>query len=328
MNPVLGVVLVLPFLMGATAVPTPTQEVAFTFADPEIVESSGLAVVDDLVVTVNDSGDSARVFVVDPTDGYTAGVSYWNGEPDDIEALAPAIEPGSVWVGDIGDNLAARASVEVLRVPVGPGDRTVEAERYELVYPDGPRDAETLLVDPSTGRLMVVSKGVLGGTVYAAPETLDPEAPNELTRVGDVLGLATDGAFFPDGRHLIIRDYGRAVVYSMPDLEPVGDVPLPPQEQGEGLAVDGQGRIFASTEGQGTDVLRVRLPTEVREAMGGPEPVTTANGEPFPEIRSRAGRELPEAVSNGDRPVWPWFLTGWLGVAVLVLILRATYRRP
>lgn len=328
MRPLLGVLVVLPFLMGATAVPTPTQEVAFTFADAEIVESSGLAVVDGLFVTVNDSGDSARVFSVDPVDGYTAGVSYWNGEPEDLEALAPTLEGDGVWVGDIGDNLAARSSIEVLEVPVGSGDRTVEPERYELVYPDGPRDAETLMVDPTSGRLLVVSKGVLGGTVYAAPEVLDPEAPNRLTPLGDVLGLATDGAFFPDGRHVLIRDYGRAVVYSMPDLQPVGEVPLPPQEQGEGLAVDGQGRIFVSTEGQGTDVLRVRLPTEVREAIGGPEPVTTANGEPFPQIRSRAGRELPEAVSNGERPVWPWFLTGWLGVGVLMLILRASYRRP
>ena len=37
----------------------------FSFADPEIVESSGLVAADDRVWTVNDSGDIGRVFTVD-----------------------------------------------------------------------------------------------------------------------------------------------------------------------------------------------------------------------------------------------------------------------
>src|ERR687893_207498 len=45
--------------------------VAFVFQDPAIVESSGLAVVDGRVVTTNDSGDTGRVFTVDPRSGET-----------------------------------------------------------------------------------------------------------------------------------------------------------------------------------------------------------------------------------------------------------------
>ena len=53
-----------------------------------------------------------------------------------------------------------------------------------------------------------------------------------------MLPIATDGAFFPDGRHLVVRDYGRAVVYAFPVLEAVAEVDLPEQQQGEGIAVD------------------------------------------------------------------------------------------
>jgi len=322
---------VLPFLLGAAAVPTDSRQVEFTFADPEIVESSGLTVVDGLFVTVNDSGDSGRVFTVDPVDGYTVGVTYWDGAPSDDEALAPAGD-GSVWVGDIGDNLARRASIEVLKVPVGRSDRTVEPQRHELVYPDGPHDAETLLAQPQTGQLFVVSKEVFGGTVYAAPNPL-LDGPNVLTEVGDVLGVATDGAFFPDGKHIVLRDYTRAVVYSMPDLNPVGSFDLPAQQQGEGLTVDPQANVFISSEGQRSDVLRVRVPSDIREKMdaasgsgASTDPEDQTPSSLFPGTISREGRELPEATSQ-DPSAWPWFLTGWIAVCFLALLLRSMRRR-
>ena len=122
----------------------------------------------DRVWTTNDSGDIGRVFTVDAATGETVGTTYWADGPRDVEALAPA-GPGRVWVGDIGDNSGSRDSIEVTRVPVGDGDRTVDEETIDLVYPDGPRDAEALLVDPTTGRILVVTKGVFAGEVYAAP---------------------------------------------------------------------------------------------------------------------------------------------------------------
>ena len=123
------------------------------------------------------------------------------------------------------------------RVPVGRGDVDVDTPSYELVYPDGPRDAESLLADPATGRLYVVSKGVFGGSLYAAPERLSAGRPNRLEEVGPVLAIATDAAFFPDGRHIIVRNYTEAAVYSWPELVEVGRFGLPDQQQGEGIAV-------------------------------------------------------------------------------------------
>jgi sugar lactone lactonase YvrE len=303
---VVGLAAVVPFVVGAATGPAlPPATVELSFRDPAIVEGSGLVVTDGLFVTVNDSGDSGRVFVVDRS-GATVGVTSWDGAPTDVEALAPA-GPGHVWVGDTGDNSASRDSVEVMKVPVGRGDRRVTPERYELVYPGGARDAETLMADPRTGRLFVVSKILFGGTVYAAPRHLSAEHPNRLRRVADSVAFATDGAFFPDGRHYVVRGYGDATVFTFPGHEEVGSFPLPRQQQGEGIAVDADGTVFVSTEGQFSDVLRVRLPRAIQQALAPPSS-TPSPSTPSPS----SGRATDVVPSEGDDgpPGWPWLLGG------------------
>ncbi len=285
MREAFAVAIAVPFLVGAALAPADAdRDVVFRFADPAIVESSGLTAAGGLVTTVNDSGDSARVFTVDAASGRTVGVTTWDGEATDVEALAPAGD-GEVWVGDIGDNAAARDEVTVTRVPVGRGDRSVAGESFRLVYPDGPADAEALLAHPRTGRLFVVTKGVFGGEVYAAPSALRADAPNRLRLLGDAPGIVTDGAFFPDGRHLLLRNYGRAFVLSFPSLELVGGFDLPAQKQGEGIAVAPDGTVYASSEGVRSPVLRIALPAEISEAIVG----ARAGRRPARPRRLRAG---------------------------------------
>jgi hypothetical protein len=260
-----GALVLVPFLLGAAAgAPDAADRPAFRFADPEIVESSGLVVLPGrgrdggLVVTTNDSGDSGRVFTVDPATGDTVGVTSWAADPEDVEALAPA-GPGHVWVADIGDNRHVRDSVEVLRVPVGRGERQVTPEVRELVYPDGAHDAEALLRHPVTGRLHVITKGVFAGTVYAAPQRLRADRPNRLTEVGDAPGLVTDATFLPGGGGVVMRTYSAAHLSTFPSWQPVESWELPDQDQGEGIATAGS-ELLVSTEGARSQVLRVGLP--------------------------------------------------------------------
>ena len=259
-----GAVVAVPFLLGAAAGPgsTPDADEAFRFSGPDIVESSGLVAHDGLVVTTNDSGDSGRVFTVDARTGSTVGVTTWASDPVDVEALAPA-GPGHVWVGDIGDNRAVRDSVEVLRVPFGRGDVAAGATAYELVYPDGARDAEALVSHPLSGQLFVVTKGIFGGTVYAAPLRLQPDRPNALVEVGEAPGLVTDATFLPGGGGVVMRTYSRAYVADFPSWQPVTSWTLPAQEQGEGVALGPDG-LLLSTEGVRSVVLSVPLPAEAR----------------------------------------------------------------
>ncbi len=249
--------------------PAPRVEEAFRFADRDIAESSGLALQDGLVLTVNDSGSDPVVHVVDPATGETVGrTTYTSDEVEDVEALAVAPD-GTVWVGDIGDNGADRESIALYAVPpVGRGDRTVTARRYDLVYPRGARDAETLLADPRDGRLYVVTKGLFGGSVFAVPADLQQEAPNRLRPVAAVDGMLTDGTFTAAGTHALLRGYGRLYLADTRSWRYRADMPLPDQRQGEGLALGEEpGVVLVSSEGARTSVLSVPLAEPVLEAL-------------------------------------------------------------
>lgn len=307
----------LPLTLALVSAPAQRDpDVAFTFTDPEIVESSGLVMTDELAVTVNDSGDSARIFTVDRRTGDTVGVTTWSADVVDVEALAPA-GADEVWVGDIGDNPRRRESVVVTKVPFGRGDRDVEGESYELVYPDGSRDAEALASDPRTGRLYVISKDVFGGTVYRAPKRLDPTAPNRLEAVADAPGLATDAAFTPDGSRLLVRNYAQLAALEVPGFAELGAMRLPAQQQGEGIAVDPAGEVFLSSEGAESEVLRVDLAPAL---AAGPSHESSAT----PSAPSVEPEPEPEPTGDEDDPdVWPWLLGTGLGVAALLVLVRS-----
>ena len=310
-----GLVVAAPFVLGtASAAGTPADRV-FSFRDPAIVEASALVVVDGLFLTTNDSGDSGRVFAV-ARDGQTVGVTHWSSNPTDCEALAPA-GPGAVWVGDIGDNLAERSTVSITRVPVGRGDRTVQPTTYRLTYPDGAHDAETLLRNPDTGRLYLATKGLFGGAVYAVPARLSATEVNPLRKLGQVLPVATDGSFFPDGRHLVVRDYTSATVYDWPSLHEVGSFPLPAQRQGEGIAVAADGSVYVSSEGPRAPVLRVPLPRDVRRALAPSTP------SPSSSPGSSAPSEPGAGGADTTRSAWPWAVGSLLALGALLVLLRA-----
>ncbi len=288
-------------ILGAAtpAAAGPDKDVVVTVQDPRIIESSGLIARDGDFLTVNDSGDSGRVFVVDGQTGQTIGVTSWSDSASDVEAIAPA-GGNRIWVGDIGDNLQDRPWIEVTRLGVREGDRDYAGQTFRLGYPDGARDAEALLVHPVTGRVFVASKLFLAeGQLYEAPQALDRDRVNKLKSIGKVGSFITDGAFFPDGRHLILRGYRRATIYSFPKLKVVGSIRLPAERQGEGIAVSAAGRIFISSEGTNQPVLRVEVPASLRKHLRPPPPPSRTTG-PTPASPSQSPSDARDPGDAGD----------------------------
>lgn len=332
-------------LVGLLATATLVGTPVFTFADEAIDESSGLVDLGPLMVTTNDSGDDAVLYVIDESGATVGRTTYAEGVVD-VEALAPAELPGesaeepaeesagesagesradaAVWVADIGDNRERRASVQVYRVPVGVGDRRVTAPSYDLVYPDGPHDAESLVVGPD-GRLRIISKGILGGRVYTAPATLDPDGPNRLTAGPGVNLFATDAALFPDGRHVLVRGYGRALVARFPGFEPVTSLDLPAQEQGEGVSIGADGRIRLSTEGARSAVLQVELPAAVQRQLAQEAPATDGPAA-SPDIPEPDFPE-PELTETWMEQAGPWLAGAAAASFGLLLILALRQKR-
>jgi hypothetical protein len=270
--------------------------------DPALLESSGLAVSarhDGIVWTHPDGGSVAQVMAVDDSGDTVATVTLEGLDPYDPEALAPGPRR-TLWLGDLGDNLEQRPDVSVFRFrePRSLTDRTVRARWFRFTYPDGPHDAEALLIEPSTGRLLVATKALGGAGLYRAPERLITEdaGTNRLERVADVPSLVTDGAYLPDGR-FVLRTYTMLHVYDRPGHE-VASAELPPQPQGESVAADppgsagsggsagsagSGGSLLVGSEGENSAIYRVPVPggsgTAAPGSDGEPGTGTTAGDE-------------------------------------------------
>ena len=237
---------------------------SFALNDPRIVESSSLVVARGqrgLVYTAND-GPATRIYVVDMASGDTVATTTLAGvRPVDLEAMALSPD-GGLYIADIGDNDSQRATVSVYRIDEpGREDATVQPQTYEFTYPDGPRDAEALLVEPGSGRLFIVSKEVPTSTVYAAPPTLTADSVNRLRAVASAPPLVTDGAFLPGGDTVVLRTYTAAASYRVPGWSLLRAWRLPTQRQGESLAALPSGtHVLVGSEGPGSVVQPVRVP--------------------------------------------------------------------
>jgi hypothetical protein len=283
-------------------------EVVLRIDDQRVVESSGLAVSrrhDGVLWTHNDSGDAARVFAVGRDGRVLATLTFAGVAARDWEAMAAGRDDRgrpALFVGDIGDNQGVWPSVAVYRAtePARLRDATVPVQRYRLRYPDGPRDAEALLVDPRSNRLYLASKDEAGGGLYQAPAELRTDRVNLLRRVGRVPPLVTDGAFSPDGRLLVLRDYQAAHLYEAPGRR-LATVALPLQPQGESVAFSADGRsLLVGSEGYGSEVWRVPLPA----AAGAPSTTAAprrapASSPPAAAAPARAGGEGPPLALLG-----------------------------
>lgn len=285
-----------------------------------LAESSGLAVSayrSDVVWVVEDTGDP--VVHAMTGDGSAAGsitLDGWNNR--DTEALAPGLD-GTLWIADIGDNRGVRDSVvvHVVDEPEGAADVVVAPTSYRFTYPDGPRDAETFLVDPLTGRAYVISKTLQDPQVYALPADLVPGQTHDVVPVASAPALITDGAFAPDGERLVLRGYFAAFSYVverdadgvLSGLGPPATLDLPAQGQGESLAITRDGAtVLIGSEGPEEPIYAVPLPaptgepgsdeSDVAAQPTGPASAASETASPAPDIADGVKRELDGPVGT------------------------------
>jgi hypothetical protein len=332
----LGTLAVLP-----AAGPAVAADSSFTLEDPRITESSGLAASrlhPGVYWTHNDSDDGPYVYAVDGRTGRTvATVTLAGIDPRDVEAVSAGPD-GGIYVGDIGDNLGGTwPEVWIYRFeePKQLGDTTVRPVRYTVQYEGGPRDAESLMVHPKTGRVYLVSKHRDGGGLYEGPRTLSASGVNTFRRIADVDLWATDGAFSPDGTRLVIRGYFTATAYRWGDGGPtrLGSPGLPMQRQGESVTFTSDGRaLMYGTEGAGSQVIRVPLRgEELPESAGSqderpPGAATEADEGTGPGGTDGASTDRGGSGSDENRNVVVGALT-FAAATVLVVGLRRLLRR-
>jgi hypothetical protein len=293
--------------------------------DARITEASGLvasAAYDDVLYTHNDSGDTARFFAIDRNCRTHATFVLSGVQARDWEDISrgPA---GTLWIGDIGDNAATRERGILVHRVEEPGPREGEVRipstAYRLRYPDGPHDAEALLVHPRSGQLLIVTKGFGGGVVYVAKLPLSASAPNVLRAAGRVsVPEVTAGDISPDGSRVVLRNYTAAYEWDVKGGDVVAAlkgeptrIPLPRSPQGEAITYsrDGTSLIVAS-EGVGAPVQELR-----RAAQASPSSPSRRAGGGTSGHRTPA---LPAAVIGA----------GLLLVLGLIGLRRTRHRSP
>jgi hypothetical protein len=271
---------------------------------PALKEASGLAAsrrFPGLYYTHNDSGDVARVFVLDRQGQIRAVIALDGITAVDCEdiAMAPGADPnsGDVCLADTGDNDRQRADVVIYRFPepdlpaatTQPAELHVSPTAYHVQYAGGPQNVEAVAVHPQTG----------DGYLLAKHENADPaevfvlKAPWSATQVNvlatrakltvpGVLPLAralTAADISPDGQRIAVRTYSGGWEWTLPpgtsDFVQIFDTPparlvLADEPQGEGLcyAVDGRALLTISE----------KWPTFLNEVRRSDEPPTQPVG--------------------------------------------------
>lgn len=307
-----------------------------------LAESSGMAASgahEGVVWIVEDSGAPPdelpviRAFTPIGDEVGSVTLTGWNNRDTEALSMGPR---RTLWVADIGDNNAVRDSVVVHTIPepIALARITLEPVSYRLRYPDGPRDAEALMVDPVDGRVYVATKSIGGnGGLYVAPAALIPGETHDLTLVTSVPSWITDGSFTPDGERLVLLrasplvgtdavlfDVSRTGGAAPIELTEVGEVTLPDQSQSEMITVTLDGRaVLVGSEGESEPVWSVPLPPAAERA----DPTTATSGAAVGPDRTS------EAVAEGCRVSDPWSCLdepiGWLAMgAVAAAALFAT----
>ncbi|MEZ5385170.1 MAG: hypothetical protein R3F13_06615 [Prosthecobacter sp.] len=276
-------------------VPSKSERVVL-LEDKRIKESSGLSLSGrspSIWWTINDSGGEPCVFAIDQKGKTRAKVRIRDAANFDWEDIAIGKSRDGkpvLFVGDIGDNLGIRASIQVYEIPepeVSPPGESVEEtlsaapKLWRARYPDGKHNAECLLCHPQTRRLYILTKTDDGKcALYAFPEQLESEGSMILEKIADLsfpalirIGkrphdncMTTAADFSPDGFHMLVSTYSSVYEWTIPERGDVAQaLKQPPVRiepdllpQLEGACYDADGRaIWLTSERLPTPLVRV-----------------------------------------------------------------------
>lgn len=250
-----------------------------------LTEASGVAASRNnanVLWTHNDSGHPALVYAIDTFGRLLATYSLpGNTDNEDI-----AIGPGPVtnvsylYVADIGDNNSSRSNIKIYQIPepavyarqftnpvtaAPKGTRTIT-----LTYPDGPRDAEALTIDPVSGDLFIFSKESPTRIYTASKSQLDTNNSFGLTFLQTLNFSVPNGAdISPSGNEIVVRQENFARLWLRATGQDVATalngtaIPIPVtgtangEPNGEAIGFDAVGRgYFTLSDSSVTQPLR------------------------------------------------------------------------
>jgi len=250
--------------------------------DPALDEISGIAASTlnpGVLWVLEDSGSLPVVTAIDTTGATLGTLEIVGVENDDWEdlSLGPCGSSSCLWIGEFGDNGWSRDEVAIIRV-VEPdvagltGFELSSASTTQLyTYPEGPQDAEALVIDPEGNPIVLTKRGDAASRLYKV--AMEGVAATEAVLVATIstgmtggLSAATTAAdMWPDGTRLLVRGYFSTIELDLLGLDladaakaPVTEVTTGLEAQGEAIAYDSVERaIWHVSEGVQPPVYRI-----------------------------------------------------------------------
>jgi hypothetical protein len=241
---------------------------------PDLPEASGIARGrrPPHLLWMHDDSAAPEVLGFDPDGQQRARVRVTGAAVEDWEDLAigPCPSGTCLYIADIGDNDAERARITVYRIPEPSAtDRaTAPAEVFHAVYPNGPRDAESVLVT-AEGRIIVATKGretalyqfppvLTSGGVAVLERLLLLDEDESRSKRGRPASRVTGGSVSSDGKWMAVRSYTALRFFRSSDLlagrtdrSVSVDLTALDEPQGEGVAFGEAGAVYLVSEGGG-----------------------------------------------------------------------------
>jgi hypothetical protein len=182
-----------------------------------------------------------KVFALRTSDCAARGEWTLTGAtPTDLEDIASATVGGQpyIYLADMGDNGNARATIAIYRVKepliTGSNGTLAAGTDYETIvcqYPAGDvpshKDAETLLADPDTGDLYIVTKRITPAKVYRLAHAASYSGTQTLESLGTIWtppfaahydnangGYYVGGDISQDGRELLLKNHANVFYFT------------------------------------------------------------------------------------------------------------------
>ena len=287
----------------------------FTIKDTSLTAPTGIAAdtAHDRYWVVNRDNQGGRVFAVSAS-GQVEGIKTWGASVRSLEAVA--VYDNKLWIADIGDAKGTRSQVTVYWFAnFAPGDTVPSFHSYDFTYADGAHDAKAMLITPS-GRIYLITSGDDPG-IYAAPEQLQVQGTNELTRVADAPAGVTDAVAL-DADRWAMRTATSVMVVDASTYKTETSATLDDAGDGLGLPLSGSGLLVVSSGTADTTVADVPIPTG--QATSPTPSATSSSSAPASPSASASEDDsevIPESkASSGSR-------TGTfvaIGIAALVAL--------
>jgi hypothetical protein len=196
--------------------------------DKKLDEASGLAASSSnpgLLWTHNDSGNRAEVLLVDDKLNIRLTCildNVINRDWEDI-AVGPGPEPGKtyIYVADIGDNMAIFPYKMIYRFEEPKfveGTAKVTITKFDrIVFQlDVKKDTESLLIDPKTKDLYVISKREKPVYVYELKYPYSTTDTLTAQKIGSIpFGQVVAGDFSSDGSEVLIKNYNNVLYWKL-----------------------------------------------------------------------------------------------------------------